>query len=681
MKKSNLSIVLLLFSLLFVSCKKDDDNKVKEPKVKVQSVEVLATQATFSWTVDYPGKISSVVEISLNEDMSDGMRFGTEEETDKKDFKVTAVGLREVTKYYFRYVIWNPMAKYEMEVKSFITKADVPKVKTMEVIDVTRTTATVFGEVLEDYGAVVTERGVCWGNSHEPTINDHFEACTTDDFTVIISGLRAEKTYYIRAYAKNNIGIGYGNETQILTQPPLIPIVTTSSVTDITRTSATGNGIVVSDGDGDLMERGVCWSTGINPSVEDDHSYEEHGTGNFSLNISNLTLNTTYYLRAYAVNSTGIAYGDTVRFKTNDISLPTVITNNAENITVSSAKCKGTLSDDGGNPLTALGFCWSTESSPSISDNHTTVSVVTGDFSSTINGLEANKTYYVCAYATNNLGTKYGNVVSIKTLPPDPPTGAVKGLFSVSSDKQVWFSNGNLQYQASTQTWRFAEHQYDYQGALNSNISSSYSGWIDLFGWGTSGWYCGNLRYRPYDSDDGNGDDYGPRGRYDLTGAYANSDWGVYNAISNGGNVVGQWRTLSRSEWYYVLFGRGGYSTRRFAKACVNGKHGLIILPDDWKTSTFQLTNYNNESAAFEGNSLTIAEWGIIENAGAVFLPAGGNRIGKTIDLSMLEGAYWFSSYDSEGTASNLYFYDNRVSISSCRRQQGFSVRLACDVE
>ena len=135
--------------------------------------------------------------------------------------------------------------------------------------------------------------------------------------------------------------------------------------------------------------------------------------------------------------------------------------------------------------------------------------------------------------------------------------GLLTGLFSVDYGRTIRFSSGNLQYQASTGTWRFAEHQWDIIGSANSNISSSYSGWIDLFGWGTSGWNSGNVYYQPYSSagslESDNGGQYGPYGKCNLTGKYAHADWGVHNAISNGGNAAGLWRTLTVYEWNFLF--------------------------------------------------------------------------------------------------------------------------------
>lgn len=179
---------------------------------------------------------------------------------------------------------------------------------------------------------------------------------------------------------------------------------------------------------------------------------------------------------------------------------------------------------------------------------------------------------------------------------PTVVDGRLPGLFSVSSDQQVQFSQGNLQYQASTNTWRFAEHQWDYVGSQksvyvegdegtgfyiekiggtvinsdNSEISPTYNGWIDLFGWGTSGWNNGNTYNRPWDSDNSDGSLYGPSGRFNLTDDYANAEWG-HNAISNGGNREDYCRTLTKEEWEYLLESRTTSSGIRFAKAKVNG--------------------------------------------------------------------------------------------------------------
>lgn len=261
------------------------------------------------------------------------------------------------------------------------------------------------------------------------------------------------------------------------------------------------------------------------------------------------------------------------------------------------------------------------------------------------------------------------------------PTGAISGKFTINANgDQVWFSQGNLQYQASTQKWQFAANQYDYIGDNNSNISSSYSGWIDLFGWGTSGWNSGNTYYHPWDSNNSTGLTYGPSGTYNLTGSYANADWGVYNAISNGGNQAGQWRTLtggSSGEWYYIFNTRNTSSGIRYAKAQVAGVNGVILLPDDWSTSTYSLSSTNTYDASFSSNVISASQWTTLENAGAVFLPAAGYRFWTSVNDVGSDGSYWSASYDNSYYACSVYFGGSALGADYIdHRCYGCSVRL-----
>lgn len=256
------------------------------------------------------------------------------------------------------------------------------------------------------------------------------------------------------------------------------------------------------------------------------------------------------------------------------------------------------------------------------------------------------------------------------------PEGAIAGKFSVSDTKKVRFSQGNLQYQASTQTWRFAENQYDMIGNDNKNISNSYSGWIDLFGWGT-----GN---NPTNSDQNNSN-YGPF-----------VDWGV-NAISNGGNEANQWRTLTKNELVYLFFTRAN-AENLFGLGTVNGVKGTIILPDNWVTpkgvsftpSTSKgmsdpngRYHYTNDGGNnYSDNTYTMEQWLIMEYAGAVFLPAAGTRNGKEMDKVGTEGRYRSSSLNGESLAYTLDFsQEDLYAKSNHSLFYGQSVRLVQDVE
>jgi len=246
--------------------------------------------------------------------------------------------------------------------------------------------------------------------------------------------------------------------------------------------------------------------------------------------------------------------------------------------------------------------------------------------------------------------------------------GVIKAAFSVSADKQVYFSQGNLQYQASTKTWRFAEHQYDMIGDANKNISSTYNGWIDLFGWGTSGY---NSKYPYMTSIDYN--DYGVVvDKYaDIAGT--NYDWGVYNKISNGGNTAGMWRTLTYNEWNYVLKERTDASSLN-GSATVNGVTGLILLPDDWSTPAG--VAFKAGMNGLENNTYTVNEWAKMEANGAIFLPAAGYRVGTDVNVVGSYGYYWSSTANGYYYAYYLSFLYDTADMYYDDRGGGLSVRL-----
>ncbi len=273
--------------------------------------------------------------------------------------------------------------------------------------------------------------------------------------------------------------------------------------------------------------------------------------------------------------------------------------------------------------------------------------------------------------------------------------GVLPGAFSVSGTQQVHFSQGNLQYRASTNTWRFAGHQYDYVGnatlgnvyvdgvkSNNANINSTYSGWIDLFGWGTSGWNSGANCYQPWSTSTTNSDYY-PGGSYTngLTGNYDEADWAWHNAISNGGNAVNQWRTLTRSEWAYLLIHRTDASAK-CGTGNINGMGGLIILPDSWMlpsgcTFNSGFTTYvEGNYPDWTNNSYSLAQWAQMEDAGAVFLPAAGHRYRINVDHVGFGGYYWSSKPNGESNAYNIFFYSNSLdATNNYPRYNGFSVR------
>jgi uncharacterized protein (TIGR02145 family) len=248
--------------------------------------------------------------------------------------------------------------------------------------------------------------------------------------------------------------------------------------------------------------------------------------------------------------------------------------------------------------------------------------------------------------------------------------------------EQVCFSKGNLQYHPLQNQWRFAEHQWDIVGAENSHISETYNGWIDLFGWRTSG-YNNIQPYFTYSQTQY----YGPL-TAEMSGT--NYDWGVYNAISNGGNQKGLWRTIEWSELKYLLTERQTSSGIRYAKAVVNNVNGLILLPDDWNPSYYTLNHVNEtgdnitDDPSYSTNIISLSNWtNHLENHGAVFLPAAGIRTsGTTTDYAGHYGRYWTSTWYAGDRAVALNFTASNVNWNYFPYvNQGLSVRLIRNAE
>ena len=321
------------------------------------------------------------------------------------------------------------------------------------------------------------------------------------------------------------------------------------------------------------------------------------------------------------------------------VTSPIVETGDIIEIGRISAKCGFTViaSDDDEFHIIKKGiYCGTTENPTSTAPLHGLTNM-SGNFNGEwdgewMSGLTPNTTYYVRAFAlTSDNNTYYGEQKTFTTLPDY--SCYINGKFSVSEDYQVYFSQGNLQFQASTYTWRFAENQWDYvgteipdlngfaggtvPGSSNHLISNDYDGWIDLFAWGTGNWptfISGNIT--------------------DFV------DWGT-RPISNAGGHVYPWRTLTDEEWEYILYDRPVPSGIRFTKATVNNIRGLVLLPDDWSASYYQLNNIN-ETGTYTGNVITETTWkDVLEAHGAVFLPCAGKRVMYDVSSVGSVGYYW----------------------------------------
>jgi len=267
----------------------------------------------------------------------------------------------------------------------------------------------------------INDHGFCWGTSPSPDISGLYISLgvlqKSGSFSSKLSDLISATKYYIRSYAKDNYSTIYGSQSEFTTLDLAFPHVNTTDVTNITSTSAQCGGNVTAQGGTPVTTRGVCWNTSSNPIITNFHTSDGSGIGTYASSLSGLTQNILYYIRAYATNSLGTAYGNEVTFTTlspNPV-LPTVTTTAVTNTTQTTANSGGNVTSDGGSTVTARGVCWSTSSNPTTTNSHTIDGVGIGVFVSSISGLTQNTLYHVRAYATNSTGTAYGNDLDFTT--------------------------------------------------------------------------------------------------------------------------------------------------------------------------------------------------------------------------------------------------------------------------
>lgn len=295
-------------------------------------------------------------------------------------------------------------------------------VKTEGVSEVGIQSCKLAGTLVDVGSTGVDNHGFCWSLTTNPAeaidCNQLGRKDEKVSFSAMIEDLNPGTEYYFWAFASVEGVKTYGDQGQFTTLSAQLPVVETGEVTKIAGTTADCQYNIPSDGGSPVTDRGLCWATDSLPTLTsaEGNTANGNGTGTFTETMTGLNPETDYYVRAWATNIVGTEYGNQQQFRTSDEStVPEVKTISVEKVTSSTAHVSGSITSDGGSEITEKGFCWGTESLPTVDNTSHVVGSGPEPFSMTIEELEANTHYYVRAFASNINGTEYGGQLDFDT--------------------------------------------------------------------------------------------------------------------------------------------------------------------------------------------------------------------------------------------------------------------------
>lgn len=265
----------------------------------------------------------------------------------------------------------------------------------------------------------LTGRGICLSttNSNPDISTSRYEkGAGINSFSIQIAGLVPATKYYTRAYLITAYDVVYSDVVIFTTLGYNLATVSSGSFSAIALRTASVDYTITAAGGGAISQRGTCWNTTGTPTISNTRTTEGTGVGSFTSQLSGLLPNTLYYVRSYATNQAGTAYGSVQQFRTLDFSLASLGTLSVSSVSKIGAIASSSISSDGGDTIIEKGFCWATTSSPTIVNSRVNLGSGTTSFSYQFTGLTTVTTYYVRAYAINSKGVSYSSQVSFKTL-------------------------------------------------------------------------------------------------------------------------------------------------------------------------------------------------------------------------------------------------------------------------
>jgi hypothetical protein len=375
-----------------------------------------------------------------------------------------------------------------------------------EIINVTESSAVINANLNTSGKENILFRGICIAMETNPTINNikyEEQGNVLGQYVGKFENLQHNSKYYARPYIRTNSTTIYGSELTFTTKTISVPTLTTTAISSITQNSAIFNGKIENDGSGKILSKGFYYSkTNSKPEVK-DQKVESTGNFEFSNSITDLEQNTTYYVRAFASNLAGTAYGQVVSFITSSYVLPIVTTSPISTIAETTGIGGGTVVSEGSNPVIERGLCWSTAPNPTISYSRTKDGNSIGSFTSNLYSLQPFKLYYIRAYATSAAGTAYGETVIVKTSGGDKPTVVA----SARTNGTTLYATVTVKTQGSDNVTGISIGCYDMDGNSMGKVVSS------------SGWNNGNV-FAPVN--------------YEITGLSRNNKYYVIGYATNG---------------------------------------------------------------------------------------------------------------------------------------------------